>query len=358
MVFKFRKLEIRSREIFACPDRTSESKSEKAETMVALLLPPKQLKMANHFMRLSETYESTFPAMRLFAADAVSLAPPITASSVVHDNGCGPGIVSAEVLARCRDGPPPRIEATDISPAMASAACRRGPSVNSWVMDSRDLSGFDDGVFTHSFSAFVVLGMSTADGARVVSEMRRTLRPGGTAVLTAWAELGYVELFEEVARAVKPGAAVDTGEAVVGERRLRSILGLGGFMNSTTKPSPSPTSPPSTFRIRSSSAVNGSIRLRLSRVRSSTKLCESSSSSTSGTIVELRRITRSSPWALWTGPAYDAIRRNMCDNYTGQGWTRQDTHRLDEMLADRIRRLAEHDETYNMTAWVAVLRKS
>ncbi|KAL5877496.1 hypothetical protein ACKVWC_006649 [Pyricularia oryzae] len=351
-------VEICSRDVSSLePKGTTVKNNTKMPPVVVSQQPPKQPKTTSSFSRLSETYETTFPAMRLFAADAISLAPPITSSSVVHDNGCGPGIVTAEVLARCCGGhdkhpkrqhhfsflpaqAPPRIEATDISPAMTSAAARRGPSVRAQVMDSRHLAGLDDGVFSHSFSGFVVLGMSTADGARVVSEMRRTLRPGGTGVLTAWAELGYVDLFASVARAAKPDAEVDTSRAVVSERGLRGMLELGGF-------SSTPSSP---FGIKMGGSIGKS---RLARVGSRAKLADDGPSA----VVELRSITRSFPWALWTTPAYDQIRRSMCEGYTGAGWSRQDRDRLDALLADRIRRLAEHGEVYHMTSWVAVLRK-
>ncbi|TLS22873.1 uncharacterized protein PpBr36_06203 [Pyricularia pennisetigena] len=355
-------VEICSIDVSSLEPKGATTKHMTKTSPVVIPQPAKQQpKTTSTFSHLSETYESTFPAMRLFAADAISLAPPITSSSVVHDNGCGPGIVTAEVLARCRGGhnvgkhqhhfpflptahdaaaAPPRIEATDISPAMTSAAARRGPSVRAQVMDSRHLAGLDDGVFSHSFSGFVVLGMSTADGARVVSEMRRTLRPGGTGVLTAWAELGYVDLFESVARAAKPDAEVDTARAVLSERALRGMLELGGF---------SSRSSPFSMK-RSSTAMS-----RLARARSRTKLADDGGGPSS--VVELRSITRSFSWSLWATHAYDHIRRSMCEGYTGAGWSRQDKDRLDGMLADRIRRLAEHGETYHMTAWVAVLRK-
>lgn len=324
-----------------------------------------QLKMANPFTRMAETYETIFPAMRLFAADAVSLAPPITAKSVVHDNGCGPGIVTAEILSRHQrqatpdhqlrkqplqqtwqqqrrrfqqqghhqpSHPPeaPRIEATDISPVMASAAARRGPTVRSQVMDSRELSGFDDAIFTHSFSNFVVLGMSEADVARVVSEMRRTLKPGGVAVLTAWRALGYLDVFEQVALQTaagseaksntgsnhyrtppQPHAGVDTREAVLTEWQLRLALERGGFPMGGNAPGP----------------------------------------------VELRSITRVLPWALWTNEAYAPIRRSMCDGYT-RGWSRADTDRLDAAFAEHVARLAEEGASYRVTAWIAVMKKT
>lgn len=330
-----------------------------------------QLKVPNTYTRMAETYETIFPAMRLFAADAVSLAPPITEKSVVHDNGCGPGIVTAEILSRhqCRTSldhqqqklplqqtwqrqrrssqqqqghhetnhprDAPRIEATDISPVMASAAARRGATVRSQVMDSRELFAFDDAIFTHSFSNFVVLGMSEADAARVVSEMRRTLKPGGVAVLTAWRALGYLDVFEQVAArqmassseaniqsnmgsnhdrslAQQRHRSIDTREAVLTERQLRLALERGGF------------------------PVSGKA---------------------SSAPVELRSITRALPWAIWTNEAYAPIRRSMCDGYT-RGWSRVDTDRLDAAFAERIARLAEEGASYLVTAWIAVMKKA
>ncbi|KLU91226.1 hypothetical protein MAPG_09748 [Magnaporthiopsis poae ATCC 64411] len=327
--------------------------------------------MSSTYTRMAETYEAIFPAMRLFAADAVSLAPPITEKSVVHDNGCGPGIVTAEILSRHQRRPSldhqhqkpllqqtwqrprrrsqqqahhqtghprdaPRIEATDISPVMVSAAARRGAAVRSQVMDSRELFGFDDAVFTHSFSNFVVLGMSEADTARVVSEMRRTLKPGGVAVLTAWRALGYLDVFEQVAARQMAASSseaslqsnmgsnhdrsppsqqrhrsVDTREAVLTERQLRLALELGGFPVSGKASAP----------------------------------------------VELRSVTRALPWAIWTNEAYAPIRRSMCDGYT-RGWSRVDTDRLDAAFAERVARLAEEGASYRVTAWIAVMKKA
>ncbi|KAL8405315.1 hypothetical protein RB596_004249, partial [Gaeumannomyces avenae] len=329
-----------------------------------IVVQPVQLKMANPFSRMAETYETIFPAMRLFAADAVSLAPPITKKSVVHDNGCGPGIVTAEILSRHQrrasidhqprkpplqqtwqqrrrhfqsqghhqpSHPPeaPHIEATDISPVMVSAAARRGATVRSQAMDSRELLGFDDAIFTHSFSNFVVLGMSEADTARVVSEMRRTLKLGGVAILTAWRALGYLDVFEQVALQIAAGseaksnissnhdrspppthASIDTREAVLTERQLLLALERGGFAMGNKAPGP----------------------------------------------VELRSITRVLPWALWTNEAYTPIRRSMCDGYT-RGWSRADTDRLDAAFAERVAHLAKEGASYSVTAWVAIMKK-
>ncbi|KAI4676014.1 uncharacterized protein J4E84_009813 [Alternaria hordeiaustralica] len=93
--------------------------------------------------------------------------PPLTATSVVHDNGCGPGAVT---MAMMRNNPPAD-NLTD------------NPS---WpfkveTMDACNLT-FPDNTFDYSFTNFVFAGLSDDGGA--ASHILRTLKPVGTGVIT------------------------------------------------------------------------------------------------------------------------------------------------------------------------------
>ncbi|MCJ1401713.1 hypothetical protein MMC11_004930 [Xylographa trunciseda] len=92
-------------------------------------------------------YTSTYERMsgnstRFIPAHIVStISPPITSSSYVLDNACGPGIVSEQIKLRHPDA---RIMATDLSPAMIEETERR-IEAESWsnmrtgILDTWDL---------------------------------------------------------------------------------------------------------------------------------------------------------------------------------------------------------------------------
>lgn len=116
--------------------------------------------------------------------------PPITASSYILDNACGPGIVSAEIKVLHPDA---RIMATDFSPAMIDEVQARIKSqgwknVTTDVLDARDLSCLPDEKFTH---VFMNLGLPAPgdreESVTAVREVFRVLKPGGVAMFSSWA---------------------------------------------------------------------------------------------------------------------------------------------------------------------------
>jgi ubiquinone/menaquinone biosynthesis C-methylase UbiE len=59
--------------------------------------------------------------------------------------------------------------------------------VQSEVMDAQELK-YPDDKFTHSFTNFAL--MAIPDPAKAAKQIYRTLKPGGTAALTTWKQLG------------------------------------------------------------------------------------------------------------------------------------------------------------------------
>lgn len=144
------------------------------------------------FNKMATNYEESFPHMFDFAQESLTLAPPVDSTSHVHDNACGPGIVTRAILELF---PSARIDATDISEGMVGATkVRYGTSdgrVTAQVMDVLDLSGFEDDRFTHSFSNFVFVILKPDEVRKGAREIYRTLQPGGTAVVVGWEQVGW-----------------------------------------------------------------------------------------------------------------------------------------------------------------------
>jgi ubiquinone/menaquinone biosynthesis C-methylase UbiE len=169
-------------------------------------------------------YETlTAGSTRELARYMIEVSPPIDADSFVHDNACGTGVVAQEVLfARLAAGAaPPKITCTDAAPAMldmARSICsgivssyRPRDSANAAadpetiacdIMPSEDLRLPDD-YFTHSLTNQGIEFFG--EPVKGASEIYRTLKPGGTAVVTTWtAELGHVRAVNVAQKVYKP----------------------------------------------------------------------------------------------------------------------------------------------------------
>jgi ubiquinone/menaquinone biosynthesis C-methylase UbiE len=127
----------------------------------------------------------------LIAAQMVStISPPLTSSSYILDNACGPGIVSEQVKHL---HPNAKIMATDLSPAMIEKVQLRIKS-KGWsnmqtdTLDIRSLSRLPGNTFTHVFTnlGFPVPG-DPDSGLGAAREMFRVLQPGGVAIISTWA---------------------------------------------------------------------------------------------------------------------------------------------------------------------------
>jgi len=200
-------------------------------------MAPTKEEIEAHFERAAETYEDSFPVMKFYAAEAVNSAPSVTSSSVVHDNGSGPGTVTAVILSSpsfASGSELPKLYATDLSGAMIKALKKKpwAEKVDAQVMDAMELT-FPDSTFTHSFTNDVLIAMPLDDAKKAATQIYRTLQPGGTAVVTTWRKLGYMGMFKDVVHQVKPGTFVGEGGLIpdhwMTEETLRDVLVAGGF---------------------------------------------------------------------------------------------------------------------------------
>ncbi|MCJ1410932.1 hypothetical protein MMC19_005020 [Ptychographa xylographoides] len=157
------------------------------------------------------TYESRIgQATRSIATYIPALLPAFTSTSpLILDDACGTGAVTFEILQSIHNA---RIQAVDASSEMIglmqaqlqllvdSHSISEG-AVSTAVMDAQALdfppSIFDAAIMNHGlhFLPDPVLG---------VAEMHRVLKPGGTGIVTVWADIGFLPILWEVQRIVEP----------------------------------------------------------------------------------------------------------------------------------------------------------
>lgn len=154
------------------------------------------------------------------ARSILSLLPPITSGSIIHDNACGPAIVARSVLTSLNHRfplPTPdytlTMHCTDKSTSMislAESALQSTPSTPAKLplfphvtihfasTPSENLS-FPDNYFTHSITNCGILWF---EDARIgAQEIHRTLRPGATVVVTSWKVLGQFDVVRQAQKA-------------------------------------------------------------------------------------------------------------------------------------------------------------
>ena len=171
---------------------------------------------------------------RAVARHIVSRLPPSPQSSVVCDNACGTGAVTEAI----KDAfPHVKVEAIDNSQAMVSFIQRliehRGwrKDIRVARMDSVELQ-FADGVFSANIMNFGI--WFTSDEQKATNEMARTLKMGGTAVVTCWKDSPLGPLFQDVQAIIKPAVPND---GLLGFNKwsdpntLQSLFHTAGFMD-------------------------------------------------------------------------------------------------------------------------------
>ena len=151
--------------------------------------------------------------IRFINAYSVTLIPPPNPDTRVLDNACGTGLLTDELLKRYPDV---HVNAVDIAPGMLDKlkglieekgwdrrqrqAEGKPGGVETAIMDGNDLK-FEDDTFDLSFTMFGVFFFPD----KGPGEMYRTLKKGGTAVVTSWQSLGWLPIMHEVQKIVKPG---------------------------------------------------------------------------------------------------------------------------------------------------------
>ncbi|KAM6530323.1 hypothetical protein FALCPG4_008447 [Fusarium falciforme] len=97
---------------------------------------------------------------------------------------------------------------------------------------------FQDEMFTHSITNLGILFFT--DGDAGAKEIYRTLKPGGVAVVTSWAVLGYLEVIRPAQSAVRPGDPpfkLPIPETWFDSAFVEKCLKDGGFENITVSES-------------------------------------------------------------------------------------------------------------------------
>jgi SAM-dependent methyltransferase len=164
--------------------------------------------------------------------------PQITPSTAILDNGCGPGIVTQLLLetASARGvSPPPRIVAADFAPGMVDLVKQRkaayGPgwsTVEEKVLDAQNLDGLKDGEFDIVIMNAAIYTLK--DAAKGASEIRRVLKPDGTAVVTTWKEWGPMAVMQKAVNAIgKSQRVLPMEDAWMTKEKLFDVMVAGGF---------------------------------------------------------------------------------------------------------------------------------
>ncbi|KAI1421994.1 S-adenosyl-L-methionine-dependent methyltransferase [Xylaria sp. FL1777] len=169
------------------------------------------------------------------AREVIKVVPPIKSGWVIHDNGCGYGSVTGEIMA---SGVPAdiKIHSTDKSAnylAQLRAKLKENPTwpVTVEEMNSNTLT-FPDNYFDLSITDFVLLGLDDEVGA--AKHILRTVKPGGTAAIAAWKEKPWQEALKEAHRRTRGAdAPLPPFLAVVDydTEQFKRLLNEAGYKN-------------------------------------------------------------------------------------------------------------------------------
>ena len=167
----------------------------------------------------AEVYESCFvPAIFCAWASPVADAAGIRTGNRVLDVGCGTGVLAREALRRVgREG---QVVGLDLNEGMLAVAARTEPRIE-WRQGDAASLPFEDASFGAVVSQFAL--MYFPERATSLSEMWRTLAPGGRLAIAAWAPLGHArgyQILVDIATRLCGGEAAEVLAApfVLGDR--------------------------------------------------------------------------------------------------------------------------------------------
>jgi ubiquinone/menaquinone biosynthesis C-methylase UbiE len=155
-------------------------------------------------------------------ADLTGVAP----GEQVLDVGCGPGALTAELVARAGAG---AVTAIDPSEPFVQAARARHPGVDVRLAAAEELP-FADGTFDATLAQLVVHFM--ADALAGVREMRRVTRSGGVVAACVWDQGGGrtpLAPFWRAARELDPDARDESALIGVHEGQLAQLFADAGL---------------------------------------------------------------------------------------------------------------------------------
>jgi len=175
------------------------------------------------FANYANKYEKgTGGATRHIAQRLMSMSPAFTNDSTVLDNACGTGIVTEEVNERisstnshanikitviAADAAAPMVDNLNsrIEHAEGTAAWPDIGSISTHVVpaESLDSTIVPSDSITHSYMNFGLFFCS--DPIKAAEHIYRSLAPGGTAFVTTWKDLGYLNAVRKTEKACNPG---------------------------------------------------------------------------------------------------------------------------------------------------------
>lgn len=136
------------------------------------------------FSTHADTYRARFWDVSRYAATLLRFAASLPSGARVLELGCGPGNVTSVFLL---ERPDLKICATDFSPEMVALAQREHPSLETLLLDVRDLSRIDR-TFEGIAAGFVLPYINEEDTRRFLEEASRRLVPGGLFYLSTMVE--------------------------------------------------------------------------------------------------------------------------------------------------------------------------
>jgi len=164
---------------------------------------------ARQFLSPAEHYDRFMGRYTPSLAAALAGAAGVAEGQRVLDVGCGPGGLTAELVARTGAE---RVAAIDPAAQFVAACAARNPGVDAREGVAEELP-WEDGAFDAALSCLVIGFMRDAD--RGVCEMARVTRPQGTVAICMWDIAGggmtMLRIFWSVMRDMHP--------AVSGEQR-------------------------------------------------------------------------------------------------------------------------------------------
>ena len=150
----------------------------------------------------------------------------VTAGRSALDVGCGPGGLTAELVARLG---PDSVAAVDPSEPFVAAARERNPGVDVRVAAAEALP-FDDDTFDVALAQLVVHFM--ADPVAGLREMARVTRPGGVVAACVWDHAGErspLSVFWRAARALDPSVHDESDLAGARAGHLAELFSAAGL---------------------------------------------------------------------------------------------------------------------------------
>ena len=132
----------------------------------------------------ADAYDRFMGRYSILLAPSFADLAGISAGQRVVDVGCGPGALTAELVARVG---PEAVAAIDPSDAFVDAMRERHPGVDVRQAAAEDLP-FEDRAFDAALAQLVVHFMT--DPVAGLHEMARVVRPGGVVAACVWDHAG------------------------------------------------------------------------------------------------------------------------------------------------------------------------